>query len=239
MSQQIFITGVSSGLGYSLAKHFLSKGCHVYGMSRRKPDDLCAQDGFSFESVDFEEPQNAAQAASSLLSGVKTLDLVILNAGVLNEIKDMADTSLEEIEQVMRVNVWSHKLLLDVLFSAGIAVKQLVGISSGASISGNRGWNVYSLSKATFNMLMKLYAEEQPNTHFTALAPGLIDSAMQVYISGLAEDERFPTVKRLKAARGTEAMPSPDELVPRMVEVFGKLKGQPSGSFVDIRKPLA
>ena len=61
---------------------------------------------------------------------------------------------------------------------------------------------------------------------------------MQAYISGLPEDERFPTVDRLKAARGTEAMPSPDELVPRMVEVFGKLFGQPSGSFVDIRKPL-
>ena len=208
----------------------------MYGMSRRKPDDFCAQEDFSFEAIDFEEPDKVIQATSKLLSGVKALDLLILNAGVLNEIKDMADTPVAEIEQVMRVNVWANKVLLDTVFSSSIAVKQVVGISSGASISGKRGWNAYALSKTTFNMLIRLYAEERPETHFTALAPGLVDTAMQAYISGLSDDKRFPTMDRLKAARGTEAMPSPEILAPRLVEVFEQLSQHPSGGYVDIRK---
>ena len=236
MSRHILITGVSSGLGYGLAKHYLSTGSRVYGMSRRKPDDLCAREGFSFESVDFKEPEEAARATSKLLSSVESLDLVLLNAGMLNGIKDMADTSVAEIEEVMRVNVWANKVLLDVLFSAGIAVKQVIGISSGASKSGSRGWNAYSLSKAALDMLMNLYAKEQTNTHFLAFAPGTVDTAMQDYLCGLPEDERFPVVDRLKKARGTEAMPTPEEIAPRLVEAFKQIKAHPSGSFVDIRE---
>ena len=39
------------------------------------------------------------------LAPVKQLDLVLMNAGVLGEIKDLRDTSLAEITAVMDVNV--------------------------------------------------------------------------------------------------------------------------------------
>ena len=40
MAKKICITGVSSGLGYGLAKVYLELGADVYGCSRRKPDAL-------------------------------------------------------------------------------------------------------------------------------------------------------------------------------------------------------
>ncbi len=40
--------------------------------------------------------------------------------------------------------------------------------------------------------------------HFCALAPGLIDTAMQDYLCGLDASERFPSLARIQAARGPE-----------------------------------
>jgi NAD(P)-dependent dehydrogenase (short-subunit alcohol dehydrogenase family) len=136
----------------------------------------------------------------------------------------------------MEVNLWSNKWILDCLFKDGPTVKQVVAISSGASVSGSRGWNGYSLSKAALNMMVKLYAGEILDTHFCSFAPGLIDTSMQAYISGLPDDERFSTVGRLKLARGTEEMPDPDKAAEMLTEAFPKLMDFPSGSFVDVRK---
>ena len=48
---KIFISGVSSGLGYGLAKVYLAMGHEVYGCSRRKPKDLVDQ-GLHFAAID-------------------------------------------------------------------------------------------------------------------------------------------------------------------------------------------
>lgn len=40
MNPNIFITGVSSGLGEALASHYLQQGFSVYGLSRRIPENL-------------------------------------------------------------------------------------------------------------------------------------------------------------------------------------------------------
>jgi len=95
----------------------------------------------------------------SFLNNLKIIDLVILNAGMPREIKDLKDTSLEEIHLVMEVNVWANKIIIDTLLSTHKEIGQLVAVSSGASVSGARGWNAYSLSKATLNMLIRLYAK--------------------------------------------------------------------------------
>ena len=91
-------------------------------------------------------------------------------------------------------------------------IDQVIAISSGASQSGSRGWNGYSLSKAALNMLVKLYAGERPETHFTSLAPGLIDTAMQDYLTNLPEDSRYAPLEVLKAAKGTPKMPDGPDL---------------------------
>jgi benzil reductase ((S)-benzoin forming) len=165
------------------------------------------------------------------------LDLVILNAGILNEIKDLKDTRIEEIRQVMDVNVWANKVLIDALFETLDSVHQIVAISSGAAVSGSRGWNAYSLSKACLNMLIDLYAKEHSQTHFCALAPGLIETGMQDYLNALPEEyeQKFPLVKKLKEARGTENMPRPAEAAKIVTDSIQKVASFESGSFLDIR----
>ena len=233
--ERILITGVSSGLGHGLAKCYLSKGAEVYGCSRRSPEDLI-EEGLNFCSLDLSQDTKSASKFRGWIEGVESFDLVILNAGVLGKIKDIQDCSMEELKQTMEVNVWSNKWILDACLADARKIKQVIGISSGASLSGSRGWNGYSLSKAALNMLIKLYAGECPSTHFTSFAPGLVDTAMQDYLTNLPEDSRYAPIEILKAAKGTEAMPSGYECAKRLIDAFPRLLENESGGYADIRK---
>lgn len=236
MGRNLLITGASSGIGLGLARAALGEGERVFALQRR-PSPLAGQPGFAEALHDVTHHDDTPQVLRRLLDGVTSLDLVVLNAGVLGEIRDLADTPLADIQRVMEVNTWANKVLLDALFDLDVRVAQIVGISSGAAVSGSRGWGAYALSKATFLMLLKLYAAERPRTHFCSLAPGLVDTAMQDVLcaKGEAEVQRFPSLSRLQAARGTESMPTPDAVARRLLAAMERVKQQPSGSFVDLR----
>ena len=236
MTQTVFITGNSSGLGFGLTDAYLSRGYEVYGLSRR---GYAGIENRSLHDVRCDLAQQSAipPTLETLLGGVKELALVILNAGILGRIQSMTDTPLGDILHVMDINVWANKIILDWLHARSTPVEQIVLISSGAAVKGNRGWGAYALSKAALNMLTQLYALEFPDTHLCAFAPGLVDTPMQDYLCdpGEVDVRQYPSVQKLRTARGTEAMPTPKEAAEQIIEVITKLKDYPSGSFVDIR----
>ncbi|MEE4215331.1 MAG: SDR family NAD(P)-dependent oxidoreductase [Bacteroidales bacterium] len=232
----ILITGCSKGLGYGLSRFYLEGGHRVFGISRSGNDELENYPGFSHLGQDLSDFDSLRKNIPAFLGEIKTLDLAILNAGILNDIKDMRDTGLEEIRHVMDLNVWANKVLIDYLLDELDEILQIVAVSSGAAVSGSRGWNAYALSKATLNMLIDLYSRENENTHFIAMAPGLIDSGMQDYISGLPEEIDFPVVQKLKKAKGSEQMPPPERAAEIVADAIKKALNYESGSFVDVRQ---
>ncbi len=231
----LLITGTNSGLGYGLTKYYLDKGHAVYGISRKLNPKLKMYSKFKFLYQDISNFREVETNLISFLNGIDVLDLVILNAGILKEIKDLKDTSLDEIQEVMNVNVWANKIIIDTLFSNIKEIHQVVAISSGAAVSGARGWNAYSLSKATLNMLINLYSKEYTGTHFTALAPGLIQSKMQDYLYDFPENEHYPVVQRLKKSRQAGEMPGPEEAAEINAKAIEKAREYKSGSFLDSR----
>lgn len=235
MTKRVYITGVSSGLGHGLAKVLLEQGAEVYGCSRRAPGDLIKL-GLRFTSVDLGDAEVGPDAFGKMFESIDHLDLLILNAGKLGKIRDMKDAPLDDLRETMEINVWSNKWILDVIYERHCRLDQVIAISSGASQSGSRGWNGYSISKAALNMLIKLYAGERPETHFTSLAPGLVDTAMQDYLTNLPEDPRYTPLEILKAAKDTESMPSGETCARKLIAAFSSLKKLESGSYADIRK---
>jgi NAD(P)-dependent dehydrogenase (short-subunit alcohol dehydrogenase family) len=232
---QLFITGNSSGLGHALTRVCLERGDTIYGLSRRGCEDL---DGDLFDQrCDLADLDCIDSALADLLGGVGELDAVILNAGILGQIKDLTDTPQTEIDHIMRINAWSNKVILDWLIRAKIRINQIVLISSGAAINGGAGWGGYSLSKATLNMLTQLYAYELPKSHLISLAPGLVDTAMQQTISdpGLVDIDKYPGFQRLRDVRKGGEMPSAMDVARRIIRLLPELTEFPSGSFVDIR----
>lgn len=233
----VFITGNSSGLGLGLTEALMDLESIVWGMSRRgcplKPrfDDVIRD-----RRQDLGDLSKLEEGLDRLLSDCLRLDLVILNAGVLGRIQDLADTDIHDLEHLMRINVWSNKLILDWLIKRQLPVDQIVAISSGAAVNMSHGWGGYSLSKAALNNLIQLYAHEMPDTHLIALAPGLVDTAMQDYLCGEVDSHEYPSVQKLKDARGTEHMPGPRAAADHILGLLEALKGDyPSGAFVDVR----
>tara|TARA_Y100000385_G_C12986091_1_gene590681 strand:+ start:355 stop:1053 length:699 start_codon:yes stop_codon:yes gene_type:complete len=230
--KNIFISGISSGIGRGLAEYYANKGVKVYGVSRR---ELPYQnDHIKHARLDLNDYQQTPHIISKLLKDVD-LDLAILNAGILGSMSSMKDANLEEMKNVMETNLWSQKVLLDSLIET-TTISNIFGISSGAAINGNVGWSGYSLSKAAFNMLIQLYAKENPSIQFIAFAPGLVDTAMQDYLCGEIKSSDFPSVKKLHDARGTDNMPTPVAFAKKFDDNIEKVCSMESGSFVDVRK---
>ena len=232
----ILITGVSSGIGHALARRYLENTNEaVLGLSRRKPDDLFRRERFSWCALDLGHLDAIAAAVRTLVAEGERFSLVILNAGLLGEIRDLARTSIHELRHLMDVNLWSNKVLLEALWDRGAKIDQVVAISSGAAVKGHRGWGGYAMSKAALNMLMQIYAAERSDVHFSALAPGLVDTEMQEYMRTLPDSPEFASVARLKAAHNTPAMPDADTAAARLADVIPRILQHPSGSFLDVR----
>lgn len=232
----IFITGVSSGIGWGLAKYYLENGHQVFGVSRRVPKDLISHPLFRHECCDLTYFEYINKSLKKLFRDIEQIDITILNAGIVGEISEMHKQSVSAIKKVMDSNVWSNKEVIDYLLLSKIKLSKVVAISSGASINGNKGWGGYSISKASLNMLIKLYASENPQIGFYALAPGLVDTAMQDYLCGDQIDPlSFPSADILRDARNTPKMPKPSEIAKTLAETITEIQQNPSGSYVDIR----
>ena len=226
----ILITGVSSGLGKALVEAYLAKGDTVYGIGRTLPKKFDNHLHFFFFPYDFAETFMLQSTIKDYLAH-KTFNTVILNAGVLGDIQTLEETELEHIKNVMQINVWANKELIDTLIKHAQFVGQVIGISSGASINGSKGWGAYSLSKSALNMLLKVYAKELPDIHFTSLAPGIIKTPMTDRIINEIDVKRFPSAKILKESH----IQSPEEAAKNLIAIFPKLLQYESGSFLDVR----
>ncbi len=236
MQKIVLITGTSKGLGEAFAKHLLDQGYKVFGCARGDADIQHAH--YQHYGVDLQKFSQIDSMVEAVSENVSSLDLVILNAGLLGQIKPICETTRSEIDQLMNVNVWANKVLLDGLFAEKLPIKQVLMISSGAAVRGSKGWGAYALSKATLNMLCQLYAAELSNVQFLSLAPGLIDTDMQAYLTDPSKIDtaEFPSIERLRDARGTDNMPSASIAAQHILEVLPSLFAQhASGDFVDVR----
>jgi short-subunit dehydrogenase len=232
---KVLITGISRGIGAALAQYYLNQGYKVTGISRSSNPELQKNPNFSFISLDLKDIENLKEKLKLYLKDNLNFELVILNSGILGKLGDMIETSQDTITEVMNVNVWANKKIIDFIVSNSKPA-QIVGISSGAAISASRGWNVYAISKAALNTMIKLYSEEFPQIHFAALAPGIVDTFMQDIISSYPEDSRFPVIKKLKQLKGTEYMPNPKSAAITIAEAIEKIKNMPSGQYYDVRE---
>lgn len=109
-SKNILITGVSTGIGYDLAKIFVENGYIVYGSVRKQSDAdrLSDQLGANFKSVLFDVTDHDAvdQAAEKLYDEIGTEGLggLINNAGIAIG-GPMLDLTIADYRQQFEVNV--------------------------------------------------------------------------------------------------------------------------------------
>ncbi|EDM23103.1 SDR family NAD(P)-dependent oxidoreductase [Caminibacter mediatlanticus TB-2] len=216
---KVLITGISRGIGYGLVKHYLEEGYEVYGLGRSNPFG----DEIKFYKIDLTAFEKIPHAIESL--EIDSLDLAILNAGILGEIKLFKNWSVKELNNIFDVNVWSNKVLIDEICEF---TKKIVVMSSGAAVNGNPGWGGYALSKCAVNMMVSIYSKEIDSKIY-ALAPGVIDTDMvRKVISG--DKSSFPSLSRVE-----ETKVDLESGVLRIVKAIERLDEFKSGSFIDVR----
>lgn len=232
--KKILITGTTSGIGYGLAKELLSQDNRVYGLGRREATDFQSNPNYKHLQIDLTDYPKVENELPGFIEEINHFDLVILNSGILGEIKWMSEVGVDEMKRVMEINVMANKVFLDIVLKLKTA-SQVVGMSSKASLRSTPGWGPYCLSKAGLNMLMNIYAKEYPDTHFSSFAPGLVDSEIQEAIYQIKETEKYPSVGRLQEARYTDEMPDAISVAPKLLWGMEKALELESGGFLDVR----
>ena len=229
--KNVLITGMSAGLGKALAEKYSETGYTVSGLSRSEVK------GYNHIECDLIWKHQIPEKLRTLLKDVSEIDVVILNAGVLGQIEFSNEVVLSELERVLDINTLSNKMIIDYLINKKIKVNQVVAISSGAAINTYTGWGNYSISKAALNMMMKVYAIENPKTHFLSLSPGPVNTSMQDFICEEVDGEKFEWKKKFVELRENNEAPSADEAAEKIYELLPQLKEElESGSFIDVRE---
>jgi benzil reductase ((S)-benzoin forming) len=231
----VLITNTSSGFGQALAMEFLKSGASVYGISRQYNYELNTFGDYHHLTQDLMKLDELKDKLNPFLGSVSTLDLVILNAGILPGMNDIRKTTIEKIMTVMSVNLLANKLIMDTLFEKIPAIYQVVAISSGTAVNGKRGWNAFALSKAALNTLMKLYAGEIPDTHFSAIEPGVIDAdPAEDYL--LMADDTSHEVRDINGSYNNKI--EPEYAANYLVEAMGLVLQEESGVYREAKDLL-
>lgn len=229
-NKRALITGANRGLGKALLKVLINSGCQVVCIGRSKPDlDPQLNSRFAFVQADLSSAKEI-QVAMQNPDIQPGFDYLFLNAGIISGLKKLALLSIDEIQSVMMVNTWANKLIIDSAMANSKFPSQVIAISSGASQFVNVGWSAYSISKSSLNMLMKAYAAEFSSTHFTALAPGLVETDMMDSLLKIEDRNTFSSLNYLHENKKSKA----SEVAEKIVLNLEKLRSYSSGSYVDL-----
>ena len=181
-SKNIIVTGTSRGIGYELALQFANAGHHVLALSRKTPQELLQHPNISCLSVDLSQPKSLESVEHFLSASAKTVDAIVHNAGSLL-LKPFADTSIDDFENIYRVNVFGVAALTKIALPYLKKGSHVVTISSMGGIQGSMkfaGLSAYSSSKGAVITLTELLAEEyrEQGIAFNVLALGSVQTEM-------------------------------------------------------------
>ena len=181
----IVITGVTRGLGRSLAERFIEGGHRVVGCGRSREaiETLRRQwrDGHDFDAVDVARAEQVEAWAKRVVDRAGAPDLLVNNAAVINANAPLWEVGAEEFAKVVDVNV------------KGVAsairgfVPAMIGRGTGVIVNLSSGWGrstspqvaPYCTTKWAIEGLTSALAQELPEgLAAVSLNPGTIDTDM-------------------------------------------------------------
>ncbi len=181
--KSVVVTGASSGMGKSIVELFVREGAHVIAVARRKerlealveslkdaPGKVIAFAGDVSKREDNESMIDLA------VKEFGKLDVLVNNAGVMDDMAPMAEVSDEKYDYVMGINVYgpmaSMRKACQVFLAQGNG-GNIINVSSIGSMHQAAG-PVYGASKAALNALSKntAYMYMKDGIRCNVIAPG-------------------------------------------------------------------
>lgn len=193
MNKHFYITGTTSGLGRAFTKIILKDPeNYVFGIARTQVNQ---HERYRHFALDLSE--RAFPFFPFDTDGADTL-VLINNAGWIGPLLPLGEQSDEAIDASIGVNLVAPTILMNRFLKetrdfAGRRV--IVNITSGAATKPIASWNTYCAAKAAIDMLSRVAQLEHPGVEIYAIAPGVVDTAMQAEIR-TGDPEKFPDLSR-------------------------------------------
>ena len=199
-TEHLFIvTGASRGLGRAIAEQLLQPGHVVLGLSRQAP---AAPAGLEQWPCDQADPLPVAARLQAWLEGLEgsrfASATLVNNAALLADPKPLREADAAALSAAVRVGLEAPLLLTAAFLRATrqwTADKRVLHISSGLGRRAMAAQGPYCAVKAALDHLARAQALEEAlldrGARVVALAPGIIDTDMQVQLRG-ADPAGFP-----------------------------------------------
>ncbi len=179
------VTGAARGIGAAIARLFAAHGATLVlgDLDGAAAQALARSLGPQHQALraDVASLVDAEALAALAQSATGRLDILVNNAG-LGLSKPFMDTTPDDIERVMRVNLVGTMLCsqaaLRRMLPAGYG--RIVSISSISGQRGNVNRTAYGASKASIELITRVMTAElaAPGITFNAIAPGAVETEM-------------------------------------------------------------
>ncbi|WP_010093776.1 (S)-benzoin forming benzil reductase [Ornithinibacillus scapharcae] len=221
------VTGVSKGLGESIAKLFLESGIHVFGVSRNintRLEKVAKTNTVNFHhySCDLGKTSEMAQTVELITKDITTYNPTVIylvnNAAMIEPINRVMELDHQSLSDHFQLNAVAPMFLMNQLLKFATSLNTSfigVNITSGAAERPIFGWSAYCSSKASINMYTQTAALEQDvlktGHKIIAFNPGIMDTNMQETIrssakEAFAEVDKFKGYKENNQLRHTETV---------------------------------
>jgi NAD(P)-dependent dehydrogenase (short-subunit alcohol dehydrogenase family) len=226
------ITGASRGMGQAMAHQLLAQGHELLTISRHADPSLesaarTAGVPLTSWTADLAEPGPVAERLAHWLadrSGPRPTEVnLINNAGVIPSIAPIGQVPAADIARALRVGLEAAMVLSGVFLQATEAwncPRRVLNISSGLGRKAMASQAAYCAAKAGMDHYTRCVALEEalrPNgARVCSLAPGVIDTDMQVQLRG-ADPGRFPDQGNFAALKAQGLLLSPEAAAARVL----------------------
>ncbi|MFP8777440.1 SDR family NAD(P)-dependent oxidoreductase [Hydrogenophaga sp. RWCD_12] len=231
MQDLVILTGASRGMGLAMARQLVAPGRPLLCLSRQTRPDLTelaqARGATVLQwSVDLADPAPVATRLQQWLSQLDAPSLasatLINNAGVIPEIAPLEHCPPDGIANALRVGLEAPMLLTAAFLNASGAwveagwrgPRKVLNISSGLGRRAMAAQAPYCAAKAGMDHFSRCVAldeaRRQHGAKIVSLAPGVIDTDMQVQLRA-GDPAGFPDLARFQQLKEQHQLASPGQ----------------------------
>ncbi|MBE7942599.1 MULTISPECIES: SDR family NAD(P)-dependent oxidoreductase [Ramlibacter] len=231
------LTGASRGMGLAMARQCVAAGHDLVAIARRPApelDALAAARGTLCEqwAHDLADAAPLCERLAAFLGhiGPQRYASVTLinNAGLIPAIAPLGDIPAADLAAALRVDLEAPMLLAGAFLRATAhwtGTRRLLNISSGLGRRPMASQAAYCAAKAGMDLFTRCVALEEaqrPNgARVCSLAPGVIDTDMQVQLRG-ADAGAFPDIANFIGFKDKGLLASPEEAARKVLAYLAR-----------------